>query len=193
MGLVVMSAKPFHRQHADLIWHAADECDEVRLFVSLADRARPGEFVVRGVAMQRVWQELVEPRLPSNVVIEYTSSPVKAVWATLGAAKDARSQDTFMIYGDPQDLAARFNDAALAKYVGPLHARGQVLRRTMPVLGPEVRGTSVRQHMAAGDFESFKASMPSWLDAARAWSILVDQVDESLLRAFVRHSMRARA
>lgn len=185
-----MSAKPFHRQHAALILHAANECDEALLFVSLADRSRPNEITVLGADMRMIWQELIEEHLPSNVSVEYTNAPVKAIWATLGRAKDARSHDTFVIYGDEKDLSERFGAAALQKYVGPLHAAGQIVLQTMPV-DSEVRGTHVRRAIAVDDFTAFKAAMPAWMDAKRAWQILTHRADESTLRSFIRDAVRA--
>lgn len=187
VGLSAMSAKPFHRGHDALIRDASRECDQVHVYVSLTDRKRPGEVPVLGTDMAVIWRELVEPGLPGNVAVEYGGEPVGKVWAFLGRAKETGSRDTFVIYGDETDLAARFKPMALAKYAGPLQANGQIELRTTARI---TSATAVRRAIGAGDFATFKAEMPKWLDARRAWDILTHAATEGLVREYVRTLVR---
>jgi len=182
-----MSAKPFTAGHDSIIQMAASECDEVLVFVSLADRRRPGEFPIMGTDMATIWRELVEPGLPTNVTIEYASNPMARIWATLGAANESGSPDSFAIYGDERDTAARFGPAALAKYASGLQASGRISFRTPPRI---TSGTEMRKALADGDLDAFRAGMPAWLDADRAWQVLrAHRTNEELLRSFVRRSI----
>ena len=52
IGLVPMSAKPYHTGHDGLVRIAASENDEVLLFVSISDRKRPGEMPLLGSDMK---------------------------------------------------------------------------------------------------------------------------------------------
>lgn len=188
--MIAMSGKPFHRQHDALIRNALRECDIVHVYVSLADRKRPGEITVLGADMEKIWHELIEPSLPPDVTVEYTNAPINAIWAEMGRAKDASSPDTFVIYGDAKDLGARFSEAALTKYVGPLHAAGQVVLRVTSSADAALRGTDVRRALGSDDFAFFKDAMPSWMDARQAWDILTHHTAEGLLRQFVRSAVR---
>ena len=125
--------------------------------------------------------------ISGNVAVEYGGEPVGKVWAFLGRAKEAGSRDTFVIYGDETDLAARFKPAALAKYAGPLQANGQIELRTTARI---TSATAVRRAIGAGDFATFKAEMPKWLDARRAWDILTHATAEGLVREYVRTLVR---
>ena len=87
IGLVPMSAKPYHAGHDGLVRIASKECDKVLLFVSTTDRARTGELRVSGDTMQLIWFEYIEPTLPSNVVPDYGGIPVSKVYDELKKAE----------------------------------------------------------------------------------------------------------
>ena len=59
IGLIAMSAKPFHAGHDGLVRMAAGECDAVHLYVSLSDRKRPGEIPILGSDMQIIWTRYI--------------------------------------------------------------------------------------------------------------------------------------
>ena len=71
IGLVPMAAKPYHAGHHWLVEQAAGENDKVILFVSVSDRKRKGELPILGADMVKVWQEELEPIMPSNVEVKY--------------------------------------------------------------------------------------------------------------------------
>ena len=64
VGLVPMSAKPFHEGHMSLIRKASDECKSVIVFVSTSDRKRKGEITIFGEDMKYIWE---------NILIKYLS------------------------------------------------------------------------------------------------------------------------
>ncbi|NBW09584.1 MAG: hypothetical protein EBR82_16320, partial [Caulobacteraceae bacterium] len=94
-----MAGKPFHAGHYGLVEIAAKENDEVQIFVSTADRIRPGELPIYGADMLRVWKRFLEPIMPSNAVVKYCDAPVKELFKELEAADASGDSDTvFSIY-----------------------------------------------------------------------------------------------
>ena len=77
IGLVPISAKPYHTGHHALVEIASKDNDAVLLFVSTSDRIRDGEFPIYGDDMKKVWLEELEAIMPGNVEIEYGGSPVR--------------------------------------------------------------------------------------------------------------------
>lgn len=202
VGLIGGSFKPTTAGHIGLFKLAARETDRVILYVSLKDRARPGEMPVRGEDMAKIWEEHIRPILPENLALEYVDVPVAAMYELLGEAdQDPSDQDTYVIYSDPDDLATRFSERTLQKYCPRLFEEGRV--RGRPVQRTEtvnVSGTKMRAAIVNDDFETFKAGMPKGIDTAAVWDLLRGQVGnitpmkkprkgrklESLLRTYVR-------
>lgn len=173
IGLIGMSGKPYHLGHDGLVRLAAGECDEVHLYVSLSDRARPGEVPILGSDMKRIWK-LIEPTLPANVRVTYGGSPIKHVWEELGLANESGSlADTYVIYADPEDLAASFPKTSLLKYADSLTKAKKIkLRAVERSSTVNVSGTMMRQYLADGDEASFVANLPRGVDKEAIWQIL---------------------
>lgn len=172
IGLIAMSAKPYHAGHDGLIRLAARECGAVHLYVSLSDRARSGEVPVLGSDMKRVWG-MIEPTLPPNVEVEYGGSPVGKVWKELGAASEAGSQDTYVVYGDPTDVTQNFTEALMERYAGSLFDAGRIIVRPVERSSTtDVSGTQMRRWLASGDKESFLRNLPKGIDADAVWNVL---------------------
>lgn len=173
IGIIVGSFKPIQAGHYKLIELAAAECDQVELYVSLSDRARPGEVPILGSDMARIWKEYVEKTLPVNVKVTYGGSPVKNAWEFLGKANLAASQDEFVIYGDADDVAGNFPDASLNKYVRDLYTKGQVKRRAVDRASTQdISGTQMRSFIERGDRTSFVKNSPQNVDANAIFDIL---------------------
>lgn len=175
IGIVAGSFKPFHRGHLALVDIASRENDEVRLFISLTDRPRPGEVIVKGDTMERIWREHYSKTVPKNVVIEYlpkSKSPVGAAYEFLGKENEAGSDDLYRLYGTPSDVAERFPTGSLEKYADGLWARRQI--ELMPVSRGEtvaVSGSDMRGFLAKGDRDSFIENSPP--DVGQyAWDML---------------------
>lgn len=173
IGVLAISGKPVHAGHYGLIELAARECDEVRLFVSLSDRARPGEVPILGSDMSRIWKEYIEPTLPINVQVTYGGSPVRNTWDLLGKANAAESTDEYILYGDPDDVTGNFPDTQLSKYAKNLFDRGLISRRPVKRSSTtDISGTDMRSYIAVGDRTSFVKNMPSKVNGNAIFDIL---------------------
>ncbi len=197
IGLVPVSAKPYHAGHHALVSMAAGENDKVILFVSTSDRKRKGQFPILGTDMIRVWQEELEKIMPSNVEIEYGGSPVRKVWDTLGtASENPDNQDTYVVYSDPVDTAQNYPETSLEKYCNDLRASGQCVLAaeenpsafTRGEGTPNISGTAVREMLQGGDLQGFSAAMPAGVDSKNIFDILTQGrvQQESLLRSLIR-------
>jgi hypothetical protein len=198
IGLVPMAAKPYHAGHHALVTAAAQENDEVLLYISLSDRKRKGELPIRGSDMQKIWSGQIEPILPGNVTPIYGGSPIQKVYEELITANEkavAGSLDNvYIVYSDPVDTAKNYSDASIQKYFPDAYAAGAVKFAaeenpgsfTRGVGTPDVSGTAVREFIKCGDFESFEQSMPKDMDAQSAYDTLCPlRQNESYLRDFI--------
>lgn len=190
IGLVPMAAKPYHAGHDGLVRIAAKENDEVHLFVSTTDRKRPGEMTIYGADMKRVWDEFLEPSLPSNVVVTYGGSPVQHVYADLEEAEAAGDSETmFRIYSDKEDIL-KYTDAGLMKSAPTLFENGQIERRGVDRNETvNVSGTKMRALLAAGNTKQFAAFLPAAVqgNAQEIINILTRKtMGEALLRQYVK-------
>ena len=156
-----MAAKPYHAGHDGLVRIAAEENDEVLLFVSTSDRTRKGEIPIYGVDMKRVWDDYIEPSLPSNVQVVYGGIPVQHVYEELENAETSRDRTTtFRIYSDVEDIL-KYTDVSLSKSAPTLFSRGQIERRGVDRNETvNVSGTKMREYMANGDVKNFKKFLP---------------------------------
>lgn len=162
VGLVPMAAKPYHAGHDGLVRIAANENDEVLLFVSTSDRARKGEMTIYGADMKRIWDDYIEPSLPSNVTVIYGGVPVQHVYEELeGAETSGDKFTTFRIYSDAEDIL-KYTDAGLSKSAPTLFSRGQIERRGVDRNETvNVSGTKMREFMSKGDVKNFKKFLPN--------------------------------
>lgn len=188
IALVPVSGKPYHAGHHYLVELASLKNDEVILFVSTSDRMRKGEFPIRGLDMQRVWKEELEPIMPANVRVEYGGSPVRKVYDTIGnACKLEEVDETYVVYSDPTDTAQNYPDKNRDKYMQPLCDQGQVIFAaeedpgsvTRGAGSPNVSGTKMREALQNSDFPTFAAGMPKGVNAQNVWDILSNNVTES--------------
>jgi hypothetical protein len=193
IGLIPVSAKPYHAGHHALVTRAAGENDQVILYVSTSDRKRKGQIPILGADMQRVWQEELEPIMPGNVSIEYGGSPVRNVYVELERADQANSDDVYVVYSDPVDTARNYPEPNRMKNFGDLYSRGNVLFAaeedpaafTRGVGTPDVSGTAMRAALESCDIEAFRAGMPPGVDAENIRNILCPGVQERTLRNYV--------
>lgn len=179
IGVVPMSAKPYHLGHDRLIRLAAKENDHVYVFVSLSDRKRKGEITISGAAMSTIWINFIEPTLPDNVTVDYVTSPVAACWAFIGGYNDDHvSRYTFRIYSDPVDLKTNFPVTRMEKYWSWLYKRNKiVLKPANRNSTVNISGTAMREMLQDGDYESFTAMLPPALrsDAEEIIATLLKQ------------------
>lgn len=187
-GLIGLSGKPLHLGHWSLIERAAKENDRVLLFVSTTDRMRKGQITILGSDMHEIWKKYLIPILPSNIEITLGGVPIRLIWEALGEANEGGSKDTFRIYSDPEDLAKRFGDDKLDKYVPELNATGQI--EGVPISregGVDISGTQMREFLANNEKEQFLRYLPPVDPKAgeAIWNLLRSRLSESLLRDYI--------
>lgn len=189
IGLLPISAKPYHAGHDGLVRIASNENDSVLLFVSTTDRARSGELRVSGDVMQTIWWDYIEPTLPQNVTPDYGGIPVAKVYAELETAEAEGSTDTYVIYSDEEDIL-KYTDEALNKSAPNLFANGQIERRGISRSETvQVSGTEMREFLEDNDAVSFIALLPPAIqkNGKEIFDMLQDEiVGESLLRRYVK-------
>ena len=130
VGLVPMSAKPFHAGHMFLIKKAADQCKDVIVFVSISDRVRKGEITIFGEDMKYIWENILEDSIKEkypNVKFEYGGSPVGKVYKKLEDANIIRSGDVYSVYSDAEDTMKNYSHSARVKYFEDLYNSGEVV------------------------------------------------------------------
>jgi len=180
IGLVPLSAKPYHAGHHALVTKAAEQNDKVVVFVSTSDRERKGEFPISGADMKRIWEEEIESILPSNVIPIYGGSPVRNVYELLGQANEEGAGTKYMIYSDPEDTEINYPVCNRLKYFPVLYEKGLVMCAaevspesvTRGVGTPDISGTKLRAALANNDLEMFAAGLPAGVDAEKIFGIL---------------------
>tara|TARA_B100000131_G_scaffold102069_1_gene99050 strand:- start:2925 stop:3542 length:618 start_codon:yes stop_codon:yes gene_type:complete len=202
IGLVPMAAKPYHAGHHALVETAARENEEVLLYVSTSDRKRKGELPIHGADMQNIWTNQIEAILPGNVTPVYGGSPVRKVYDVLIDANEKALQGNlehvYTVYSDPTDTARNYSPASIQKYFPEAHAAGAVKFAaeenpeafTRGVGTPDVSGTSVREAIQCGDFETFESSMPKGIDTRAVYDQLCPVKSENYLRAYITEIIR---
>ena len=194
LGIVAGSFKPYHAGHHKMVEIAAENNDQVYLFVSTTDRLRKGEHPLYGKDMRKVWNAHLNGILPNNVhlyLLGPGQAPIRSVYELLEDASKKGMDDHFTIYSDPVDMGRNYRETALVKSVGQDFAYEQIDKvaldrnETVPV-----SGTDMRRHLADGNEEAFKDMLPFQLsDASKQeiFDILSGKaLQESLLRAFIR-------
>lgn len=161
IGVIAGSYSPYHIGHHKLIEIAANECNQVKVFVSTNDRIRPEQFPILGQDMKEIWARYVEPSLPNNVDVSYEGNPVRKIYEFIGKENEAGSEDTYVIFSDPSDMEHSFPKHYLERYFGDLYANGRVVLE--PVQRSEtvdVSGTEMRSFLDAGEKQKFVDHLP---------------------------------
>lgn len=174
VGVVPMSAKPYHVGHDQLIRLALFECEEVVVFVSNADRVRKGEFPVKGETMRQIWDDHIMKTFPNEVYVSFVPNPVSAAYTLLGDSdKDPDNTDSYRIYSDPTDMERNFPPKSISKYMPHLVATRRVVRRLVPrETLVDVSGTQMRGWLQHGNKEKFVDHLPMTLDREAIWTTL---------------------
>ena len=194
IGLVPMSAKPFHAGHLCLIEKAAKDNDFVKVFASLTDRIKPKQYPIYGSQMQKIWEEYLMALMPSNVdvdLLEESVQPVKLVYETLSNADEINSQHTYQVYSDAEDTPKNYPEHYRQKYFPTMYNNGQVIfpaienpeQFTRGCGMPDISATKVRKTLQEPhiekNFEKFAKYMPPGVDAKAIWNILLGIEEES--------------
>lgn len=177
VGLIGLSAKPYHAGHHTIIERAARDNDTVIVFVSLSDRKRKGEPTILGTDMRKIWHHHLKDIMPTNVQLVFGGSPIRKIYAALGEANEAKSEDTYWIYGDPNDLVENFPETGLNKYADYLWNNGQLHLSAMPRSETvDISGSQMRGFLWYGDKTSFLKYLPRGVDGHAIWEILYNSL-----------------
>jgi len=152
VGLVPMSAKPFHKGHMFLIQAAAEKCDRVIVYVSISDRSRKGEITIYGEDMQLIWESIITKHLPKNAKCVYGGSPVGKVYEFLGniSEQGTAGDETYAIYTG-QDDAKRYQD----KYWSNIKDQVWVKEFLRGNDSPNISGTLMRSYLSNASQDKF--------------------------------------
>jgi len=176
IGIVPMSAKPYHAGHDALIRLASFECEQVIVFVSTGDRVRKGEYPIMANVMRKLWDDVILPSLPEKVFVVFVSNPVGATYELIGDRNEApklNDDETLVIYSDPVDMDRNFPECSLFKYGGNLTTKRLLARRHVPRdTTVNVSGTQMRAWLQHGDKLKFIANMPTSIDGEAVWAAL---------------------
>ena len=197
IGLIPISAKPYHAGHHALVEAASQENGVVYLYVSVSDRKRKGEFPILGKDMKRVWTEEIEKILPDNVKVIYGGSPVRHVYEFLESfeadyAIHAHRGKTCTVYSDPQDTTLNYSTENRVTYFPEAYSAGAIRfaaeeepeRFTRGKGTPDISGTAMRKALQEGDSETFAHGLPTGLNAENVFDILCP--DQSALRHYIQ-------
>lgn len=152
IGLVPMSAKPFHKGHMFLIQEASKRCDRVIVYVSISDRSRKGEITIYGEDMQFIWENIITKHLPQNVECIYGGSPVGKVYEFLGDISESGGVDleTYAVYTGKDD-ARRYQD----KYWANIKDRVWIKDFERGDDSPNISGTLMRSYLSNASQDKF--------------------------------------
>ena len=153
IGLVPMSAKPFHKGHMALVNQALQECDQVILFISTSDRAKGGGFKILGQDMEFIWKNIIAKYLPENVDCVYGGSPVRNVYKEI--EDNMNSDNKYNIYTGKED-SGRYNPKYFKDTSHPVDVVS--LERGVDTEG--ISGTAMRQFLQDGMKEEFMSGLP---------------------------------
>jgi hypothetical protein len=168
VGLIPMSAKPYHIGHDALIRIASAECDTVFVFVSIANREN-----IDGKVMHSIWLEQIAQTLPSNVQVSYEGNPIRNVYKHIENVAD----DTkYVIYSDTNDANKNFPISSLQKYAKDLFEKGLVTTRGIDRSQTiDISGTQMRGYITIGDKLSFLLHIPKGIDGEVMYKKLTEK------------------
>jgi|11_taG_2_1085331.scaffolds.fasta_scaffold00031_33 cytidyltransferase-like protein len=152
VGLVPMSAKPFHKGHMFLIQKAAEQCSKVIVYVSISDRSRKGEITIYGEDMQFIWENIITSYLPENVECVYGGSPVGNVYKFLGDISEQGNinDKTYAVYTGKDD-SNRYQD----KFYKNIKDRVWIKSFERGDDSPNISGTLMRSYLSNASQDKF--------------------------------------
>lgn len=184
IGLIPIAGKPVHAGHWKLIEMAAQNNDRVVVYTTAKDRNEPGEFPINGSDFVYFWHDFFIPKLPSNVMVKFVDSPVRAILHEIGWFEQSATQDgvivpTVNLYSDASDILTNFADLDLAKHPvvfssGKLKRVGVDRNKTV-----NISGTKMREFLQTRDRTSFFQYLPPVCrkDKITIWQVLQKYVD----------------
>ncbi len=167
IGLVPGAMKPYHAGHHYLVSKAISECDRVIIYTTIKDRKS-----ISGSSMQKAWNSLISPRLPSKVEVTFVSSPIGSVFDVLENSNNnylSASNVTFRLYGGTED-ANRFRSEYIQRKFPNVADRfvnvaKEEAHKYLRGLGdsPLAKGEWVRNSINSGNYTEFRNFLPEFL------------------------------
>lgn len=179
IGLVPISAKPYHAGHHYLIEQASLNNDSVLVYASISDRKRKNEYPILGSVMKEVWNNEILKTLPKNVEVVFGGSPIRKVYEIIGSACEANEDsNVFTVYSDLVDTKDNYSIENRLRYMNPLWENKLVTFAaerdpTLFIRGagaPDVRGEDLRECLTNNDFVTFTKYVPHQIDACKYWA-----------------------
>jgi hypothetical protein len=156
-GVIVMSGKPVHSGHWELIKKVSQAHERVDVYISTSDREN-----VKGEKMFQIWKEFLVPNLPANVHYRFSDSPYVTMKHDIVSAQK---------YG----LSCKFNWYTAKKDVASARSgmNGVNIIDVDPLA--ETSGTELRAALLDEDRNKFICSMPKFMTGTqrdRVWDLL---------------------
>ena len=171
LGLIPMSAKPFHAGHYYLVQKAAAECHVVKLFVGTGNRTKGAGKSITGDQMLHLWKEVFEPLMPgsNNIQFVYKGVPVRNVYETLDYIKEEDLGSTVAVYSGNEVekngktlIWNRYHKLINDSYWKDTLSFVSVNRGEEG--SPDVSGTQMRKDLLNRNKEGFFGGLPSYLE-----------------------------
>ena len=156
IGLVPMSAKPFHEGHMFLIRKAIDECKKVIVYVSITDRSRKGEITIFGEDMKYIWENILQSSIKdahpgADIEFEYGGSPVGKVYKKLEEGTLPENiKKTYAIYTGDEDKG-RYSPKFYIDIIDRVHVRPIMRGKDTP----PVSGKLMRSYLSNASEDKF--------------------------------------
>ena len=156
IGLVPMSAKPFHEGHMFLIRKAIDECKKVIVYVSITNRSREGEITIFGEDMKHIWENILqssikEAHLGADIEFEYGGSPVSKVYKKLEEGILPENIDkTYAIYTGEEDKG-RYSSKFYIDIIDRVYVRPIIRGKDTP----SISGKLMRSYLSNASEDKF--------------------------------------
>lgn len=100
--------------------------------------------------------------MPNNVEVMYVKNPMSATFETLGNAEnDPNDSNTYVLYGDEEDVPKNFPDDRLTKYFPRLMSNQQIEKKPFSrTSNVDISGTKMRDYVVNNDIAGFTAGLP---------------------------------
>lgn len=173
VGFFVVSGKPIHDGHWEMIKRAVEGCDEALIITSTAGR----DEIPSGVMID-AWKEVLEPQFyrdyPNAILVITDESPAKLAAEKMRELKDVVSK--FVFFSDAEDARVKYAPERLHGLVRDPTAIKKLEQVAIPRSETvDVSGTKMREFLANDDQASFNKFAPRTLSPEmknKYWNIL---------------------
>jgi cytidyltransferase-like protein len=167
IGLLAGNFSPLHSGHFKLLEMAAENSDEVRVFVSLDGRGKKSQGALGGQQMAKIWEEIIEPFLMPNVFITYcqSESPIRKLYSFIG---NSPAENQYEIYSDVDDAKRNYPDESIRKYFPDKIVNVVPIERRQT---KQISGTQMRKFIEENNEQQFSENVPDLFDKKKYWKM----------------------